>query len=73
MNDMHKTCASHTDLKPRFVLVVHLCITCKCSVFRHFVAKELSIFRCSAVFLQLEHEGIVSDTGDAFINKLKKH
>ena len=33
MNDIHKTCASHTDLKPRFVLVVHLCITCKCSVF----------------------------------------
>ena len=26
MNDIHKTCASHTDLKPRFVLVVHLFI-----------------------------------------------
>ena len=32
MNDIHKTWASHTDLKPRFVLVVHSCITCKCSV-----------------------------------------
>ena len=42
MNDIHKTCASHTDLKPRFVLVVHLCITYKCSVFLYFVTKELS-------------------------------
>ena len=73
MNDIHKTCASHTDLKPRFDLVVHLCITCECSVFLYFVTKELSIFRCSAVFLQLEHEGIVNDIGNAFIFKLKEH
>ena len=70
MNDIHKTCASHNDLKPRFVLVAQLCITCKCSVFLHFVTKELSIFRCSA---ELEHEGIVIDTGNAFIFKLKEH
>ena len=40
MNDIHKTRASHTDLKPRFVLVVHSCtlyITCRCSVFLKFV------------------------------------
>ena len=65
MNDIHKTCAG-------FFLVVHLCITCNCSVFLHFVMKELSIFRCSAVFLELEHEGVVSDTGNAFIFKLKE-
>ena len=47
MNDIHKTCASHSDLKPRFVLVVHLYITCKCSVFLYSVTKELSIFRSS--------------------------
>ena len=45
MNDIHKTYASHTDLKPRFVLVLHLCITCNCSVFLYFVTKELSVIQ----------------------------
>ena len=75
MNDIHtcKTCASHTDLKPRlFWLYIYVLHASAQSVFLYFVTKELSIFRCSAVFLQLEHGGIVNDTGNAFILKLKE-
>ena len=41
MNDIHLTCASHANLKPRFVLVVHLCITCRCSMFLKFVKEGI--------------------------------
>ena len=36
MNDILKTCASHTDLKPRLFLYIYV-FTCKCLVFLKFV------------------------------------